>query len=239
MRIWLHTSAKSSALSQSAAFSMAAHAAIIGAAVYGTGQAAQELQDRQTTTVTYLAPPDRQVASRDMVEHLQFVDVSVGAAVGGDPMPAGSAPPTPEQFEAPHVEPVSGTEELMQAGRPFSPSPDSVYSILTVDETAARAEGSAAPLYPQDLLREGIEGSVTVRYVVDSAGLAEPGSLTIVATTHPAFTFAVQQAMPGMRFHSAKIAGRPVREVVEQTFHFRIEAPPLTLPEHTRTKPVP
>jgi TonB family protein len=114
-----------------------------------------------------------------------------------------------------------------------------VYSILTVDETAARAEGSAAPIYPQDLLREGVEGSVTVRYVVDSAGLAEPGSLSIVETTHPAFTFAVQQALPGMRFHPAKIAGRPVREVVEQTFHFRIEAPPLTLPEHTRAKPVP
>jgi TonB family protein len=179
------------------------------------------------------------VARKGTEEHLQFIDVSAGVAASGVLAPVGPVPASSATTEPPRMEPASGTEELSQSASPYVPIADSVYSILTVDETAARAEGSAAPLYPQDLLREGIEGSVTARYVVDSAGMAEPGSLLIVATTHPQFALAVQQAMPGMRFHPAKIAGRSVREVVEQTFHFRIETPPLTLPEHTRTKPVP
>jgi CheY-specific phosphatase CheX len=42
-----------------------------------------------------------------------------------------------------------------------------------------------------------------------------------------------------MRFSAAIVDGRPVRELVEQSFSFRI-APPAAAPsEHTRTNPVP
>jgi len=100
-------------------------------------------------------------------------------------------------------------------------------------------EGSAAPVYPLELVKQGVEGSVIVRYVIDSTGRAEPASLEVTASTHPGFTEAVRDALPGMRFTAATRDGRPVRQLVEQSFAFRITPPTPAPSEHTRTNPVP
>ena len=42
----------------------------------------------------------------------------------------------------------------------------------------------AEPRYPEALRQAGIEGSVTVTYVVDAAGLVEPSSIRIVSSDH-------------------------------------------------------
>jgi hypothetical protein len=40
------------------------------------------------------------------------------------------------------------------------------------------------------------------------------------------FTESVRQALGAMRFRPAKRQGKPVRQLVEQKFHFRIQPPP-------------
>jgi TonB family protein len=89
------------------------------------------------------------------------------------------------------------------------------------------------------MLEKGVEGSVLTRYIIDTTGRADSASLQVMTATNGAFTDAVREALPGMRFSPAVVQGHKVRQLVEQNFEFRI-LPPVTAPaEHTRAKPGP
>jgi TonB family protein len=80
--------------------------------------------------------------------------------------------------------------------------------------------GLPAPRYPEILKQGGVEGEVTVAFVVDSTGLADLGSLKIVASSHELFANAVKTALPEMKFRPAEVNGRKVRQHARQTFMF-------------------
>lgn len=96
-----------------------------------------------------------------------------------------------------------------------------VYDVRAV-EVPAKTIGNQAPRYPSVLSTAGIEGSVVVRYVVDTLGHVEQGSVTTVSTTHALFERAVRDALPRFRFSSAQVGGRKVRQLVEQSFAFEL-----------------
>ena len=239
MRIWLHATAKGSTIGGSTAFSVAAHAVLVGAAIYGTGVRARQLDQsiaERVALLHYLPPPDRRPASDNIVEHLRYVDLgSRGQAL---PVRADG-----QVLERPGATRSSGTagqqhdEAPSQAPAAAFESRDSVYSMLDVEETAVRTAGSAAPAYPPELMTEGKEGGVYLRFVVDTLGRADAASIEVVRSAHPAFTQSVRQALPLMLYTPATIAGRRVRQLVEQNFEFRITRPAPA--EHTRAQPVP
>jgi protein TonB len=98
-----------------------------------------------------------------------------------------------------------------------------VFSQLEVDSTVARYPGRAAPAYPNEMLKQGVQGSVTTQYVVDTSGFADTTSLKIMRTSNPEFADAVRAALPYMRFFPAKVGTKKVRQLVEQEFSFKIE----------------
>ena len=100
-----------------------------------------------------------------------------------------------------------------------------VYLPETVDSVAYLQEGTLRPAYPDSLFRAHIGGSVTVRFVVDTAGLVELPSVEIVASSHQLFTEAATVALREARFSPASVAGRPVRQVVALPFRF---SPPVS-----------
>ena len=73
------------------------------------------------------------------------------------------------------------------------------------------------------LASANIEGSVVVRFVVDTLGRVEPQSILIVRSTHAQFERAVRDAIPGMRFIPAEVRGGRVRQLVEQAFGFELK----------------
>jgi TonB family protein len=237
LHFWVLSSARSTVLTPSAAISLAAHVVLGGAAFYGTLPSSRDDEKQESRPVVYFAPPDRQPGRAPTEEHLQFIDVGVGVRADGQPASEGVKRGLPAAEKSRMSSP--GRDMVSELAQLPILSNDSIYSILTVDEAAARMEGSAAPAYPSELVKQGVEGSVTVRYVIDSTGRAEPASLEIYASTHPLFTDAVRDALPGMRFTSALLGGRPVRQLVEQTFAFKITPPTPAPAEHTRTNPVP
>ena len=89
-----------------------------------------------------------------------------------------------------------------------------------------RFEGSAAPIYPPDLMAAGTEGLVQATYVVDTAGQVDTATILVKQSNDPRFTESVRVALAGMRFRPAKRAGKTVRQLVEQRFRFRILPPP-------------
>lgn len=239
MRLWMHSYASTSAATPSAMLSVAAHVVFIGAAVYGTGEQSRELTEEIAQRVFYLPPPDRMPGSEAVTERIQYVDVGNGARVTTTERENGIIPRQPERSEEAGSQGGPGVDPVDQQSQMPVPSTDSVYSILNVEESAVRSEGSAAPVYPPELIEKGIEGSVLTNFVIDTTGRADTSTIEILQGTHPLFVQSVRSAIPGMRFSPAMVQSRKVRQIVEQRFHFRI-TPPVTAPaEHTRTSPLP
>lgn len=96
-----------------------------------------------------------------------------------------------------------------------------LYTADQVDVPAAPDTASAvAPIYPDSLLRAGVEGRVLVEFVVDTSGTPDPETFGVVLSTDPLFTTAVRQAVLGTRFTPARREGRVVRQLVQMPFRF-------------------
>jgi TonB family protein len=82
---------------------------------------------------------------------------------------------------------------------------------------------AARPIYPPLMQSRGVEGSITVRFVIDQRGSVTASSIRVVDGDEPLFIDAVRRALAGARFRPARIGGRAVSVLVEQSFGFRID----------------
>ena len=82
--------------------------------------------------------------------------------------------------------------------------------------------GGDAPEYPSLLKDQGVEGQVLAQFVVNESGRYEPGTLKILNSSNPAFTAAVKEALPRMKFSAAQIGGKKVQQLVQMPFQFHI-----------------
>ncbi len=103
--------------------------------------------------------------------------------------------------------------------------PPRAFSEIEVDSAAVRDPSSEGPVYPKKLLEARIEGFTVVQFVVDSLGHVEQSSVQVLQSSHAAFTEAVRDVLPRMKFQPARIGHRPVAQMVEQRFGFRIAQP--------------
>ncbi len=93
---------------------------------------------------------------------------------------------------------------------------------LAVSKSVEEAPNTQRPRYPDILRSAGVEGVVIVQFVVNEDGSADTSSLKVLRSTHALFQAAVRSAMPNMRFAPAMVKGRPVRQLIEQTFEFNV-----------------
>jgi protein TonB len=91
-----------------------------------------------------------------------------------------------------------------------------------VEKAVIAIPGTATPRYPSMLQRDGIEGEVRAQFVVDTLGRVESGSFKSLDPVHDLFAQAVRDALGRARFRPAEVGGHKVRQLVEQTFTFRI-----------------
>jgi hypothetical protein len=55
---------------------------------------------------------------------------------------------------------------------------------------------------------------VELRFVVDTLGVPERGTISLISTNNPGFGLAVMALAPDLRFAPGRLNGRPVRQVV-------------------------
>ena len=115
----------------------------------------------------------------------------------------------------------TGFETADESGESGDAHEKSAYDFYEVESQASAIPG-AAPEYPAALRSAGIEGEVLAQFIVDQNGLAEPGSLRIVSASNELFANSVRRALPRMRFTPARLGGRAVPQMVQQTFVFRL-----------------
>jgi periplasmic protein TonB len=95
------------------------------------------------------------------------------------------------------------------------------YMEFQVEKPVAKIGGDA-PEYPPSLRDSGVEGTVLAQFVVNESGRYESGTLKILNSSNSAFTAAVKDALPRMRFSAAQIGGRKVQQLVEMPFQFHL-----------------
>lgn len=105
--------------------------------------------------------------------------------------------------------------------RPALPT-GGVYKERLVDRAAAPRTDNGSPPYPLSLRSAGLEGDVRVRFIVDTVGRVEPASIEILQATHPLFGSAVATWLLRTRYSPAEVAGRFVRQLVEQRVSFTL-----------------
>jgi TonB family protein len=60
---------------------------------------------------------------------------------------------------------------------------------------------NAAPAYPASLRQAGVTGTVRLRFVVTPQGVVDPGSVRVVAASHPELGAAAAQTVQSWEFH--------------------------------------
>lgn len=79
------------------------------------------------------------------------------------------------------------------------------------------------PRYPDALRSSNVEGAVVMHFIVSADGRVEPGSIAVVSSPNKAFSDAVRTALLSARYRPAQAGGHAVRQLVEQSFSFRLQ----------------
>jgi protein TonB len=115
-----------------------------------------------------------------------------------------------------------GTGKEGDTGKEAGEEHKGPYMEFQVEKPAAKI-GGEAPDYPPMLKENGVEGEVLAQFVVSENGRFDEGTLKILNSSNPAFTAAVKNALPRMRFSAAQIGGKKVAQLVQMPFHFNIK----------------
>jgi TonB family protein len=210
--------------SECAALSIVAHLALVWAVMASTDGSFRLPTSERDARLMFLLPPDRIPASERTTEIPRMGKVASGLEEAQAPGPGEGVRLQAAASHSRRKGARSGTrQDLPVSSTPFVP--DSVYSALQVDQMVERFEGSAAPVYPPELIRKGTEGLVDATYVVDTTGSVDTTTVQVLQSDDSLFTESVRTALGEMRFRPAKRAGHPVRQLVAQRFRFKITPP--------------
>jgi TonB family protein len=106
-------------------------------------------------------------------------------------------------------------------------SQNAAYTADNVDRQASLdLRHPLAPTFPPSLFASRTPGLVITEFVVDTLGRVEDGTVGIVSSTAPPFAAAARDALATATFSPALKGGRPVRQIVQQSFKFDVDPPP-------------
>ncbi|HEX8272190.1 MAG TPA: TonB family protein [Longimicrobiaceae bacterium] len=146
--------------------------------------------------------PSDQPVTREMASGIGDPGDVIGPKVPGDDRPpTGSVTPAPDGGALP----VDAVEE-----RPTLRNAAEMQSVLQ-------------RLYPPLLRDAGIAGETVLRFVVDAEGRVEPGSVSVVSTSHEGFEAASLRAAERFRFRPAKVGGKGVRVVISLPITWKLD----------------
>jgi protein TonB len=141
----------------------------------------------------------------------------VVAAPAAEPVRASGGTPTGGSAKGDGEDGAGGGKGGLGSG-----SSGKAYDENQVDR-AVSISRAATPHYPDALKSVGVEGTVAMRFIVGADGRVEPGSIDVISTPHKLFAEAVRRSLLETRYRPAEAGGRPVRQVVEQTFSFKLQ----------------
>jgi TonB family protein len=234
--------AETRAIAQGFLISAAAHVVLVGGSVIATHRSEAAPEPSETfTPVEYLVPKEKLAGMRPQQEKITWTTLAAGEGSG---FRAEAAEPPRDEEKLEVVVAKGDSAEIDAAREDLVAQPpialgDSIMTELQVDSAVVRYENSAAPPYPESMLRRRIEGVVLVQYVVDTLGRADTLSFRVLSATHADFARAVRNTLPFMRFRPAIMANHRVSQLVQQPFAFKIVDTVATQATSDRTRKPP
>lgn len=190
----------------STAVSLASHVALVVVAVWATTVDARPRP--QPPIMIPVVPPHGPVTSTPRLPVIDggFTVPSLPSAViGGVEIPASPG------FD---VNPLPGPDFA-----PNAPGSGGPVDVSIVEQPPMLLTGPV-PAYPDLLRQAGIQGRVVLEAVVDTAGHVEPGSVSVVASAHPAFVAPAQRSLAASLFRPGRMGGVAVRVRVRMAIDF-------------------
>jgi protein TonB len=191
------------------------HSALIAGAIYATASGAASrvvaTAGTQAQKVLWLKPsaqPQSAPAPKPKAKPRPVVA----------PTKVPTAAPRIDPNAQPTPEPDAGSATNLAGG-----GTPGAFNSFEVDVEVVAIAGTVRPRYPDMLRTTGVEGQVIAQFVVNEQGSADRNTFRVLSSTHPLFTDAVSRALPQMRFKPAMIRGKPVSQLVQQLFVFKLD----------------
>ena len=213
------------------AFSIVLHTFLIAAAVYATARAgvkdekskAEKIQfvemKKEPPKVPDKAPPPKEVIVKPPPpKGFQVLRAPVRIDIKIPEIDLSKAMTQESDFSGKGVKGGTGTGVVGGTG----PVTNQTYFEFQVEKPAEMLQDSPKPKYPSVLESSGIAGEVQAQFVVKMDGKADMDSFKVLKSTNELFTQAVKNVLPRMHFSPAMIGGKPVNQLVQQSFQFAV-----------------
>jgi periplasmic protein TonB len=218
------------------AFSAVFHGILILAAVQATMKAGNRLEKMKAEKVEFVQvkkeeppPPKEQpkveippdvVASPQPPKGFQILSAPIKIPDVIPDIDLSKAATREEDFTGKGA--VGGTARGVTGGVAAPLNSDQPLFDFQVEKPASANPSNNPPTYPNQLRAANIEGQVVAKFVVDTSGRADMRTFEIIKSDHDAFTAAVRNALPNMRFFPAEVGGRKVKQLVQMPFQFSL-----------------
>jgi protein TonB len=227
----LESKAKRQGLAGGTVFSIILHTFLIAGAVYATATAGVkeekkaekiqfvEMKKEPPKEVIKEAPPPEKVVVAPPPKGFQVLRAPVKIDIKIPEIDLSKAVTNEADFSGKGVKGGVGTGVVGGTG---PVNTDQTYFEFQVERPASMLDDSPKPKYPAVLESSGIAGEVQAQFVVSSNGKADMDSFKVLKSTNELFTQAVKNVLPRMRFSPAQIGGKPVNQLVQQSFQFAV-----------------
>jgi protein TonB len=212
-------------------FSIVLHTFLIAAAVYATARAGVKDEKSKAEKIQFVEmkkeppkvpdkppPPKEVVVKPPPPKGFQVLRAPVKIDIKIPEIDLSKSITNESDFSGKGVK--GGTGSGVAGG--VGPVTNQTYFEFQVEKPAEMLQDSPKPKYPTVLESSGIAGEVQAQFVVNSSGKADMDSFKVLKSTNELFTQAVKSVLPRMRFSPAQIGGKPVNQLVQQSFQFAV-----------------
>jgi protein TonB len=227
----LESKAQKQKMAGGTVFSIVLHTVLIGGAVYATARAGVKDEKAKAEKIQFVEmkkeppkvepkepPPKEVIVKPPPPKGFQVLRAPVKIDIKIPEIDLSKAVTNESDFSGKGVKGGTGSGVVGGTG----PVTNQTYFEFQVEKPAEMLQDSPKPKYPSVLESSGIAGEVQAQFVVNSSGKADMDSFKVLKSSNELFTQAVKNVLPRMKFSPAMIGGKPVNQLVQQSFQFAV-----------------
>jgi periplasmic protein TonB len=227
----IESKAKKQRMAGGTVFSVVLHTVLIGGAVYATAAAGNKDEKTKAEKIQFVEmkkepvpekkapePPKEVIVKPPPPKGFQVLRAPVKIDIKIPEIDLSKAITNESDFSGKGVKGGTGSGVVGGTG----PVTNQTYFEFQVEKPAEMLAESPKPKYPSVLESSGIAGEVQAQFVVNTQGKADLDQFKVLKSTNELFTQAVKNVLPRMRFSPAMIGGKPVNQLVQQSFQFAV-----------------
>ena len=227
----IESKAKKQRMAGGTVFSVVLHTVLIGGAVYATAAAGNKDEKTKAEKIQFVEmkkepvpekkapePPKEVIVKPPPPKGFQVLRAPVKIDIKIPEIDLSKAITNESDFSGKGVKGGTGSGVVGGTG----PVTNHTYFVCQSEKPAEMLPESPKPKYPSVLESSGIAGEVQAQFVVNTQGKADLDQFKVLKSSNELFTQAVKNVLPRMRFSPAMIGGKPVNQLVQQSFQFAV-----------------